>query len=169
MQSGNDVPSTPPPAITGESCLCSGRLITCKNVRDTNPPPPDESQSDVSQSLLTDDGGDFTILGRTHGGHHTTSPGNAAMSEVIPTTVPTANHFNPLAQQDDTSSIKSGNPTPAVDNMDQQQRIDDIFCEADAHLVAATNIFDAFLEQFTPHITRIKQALDRRLTTSIET
>jgi hypothetical protein len=79
----NDTPDPLPPPCPGEprhSKQCSERLLSCAgtstplptNERDTNPPPPDETQPDASQSLLshspTGNEGDYTIIGKMHEG-----------------------------------------------------------------------------------------------------
>ena len=72
------------------------------NERDDNPPPPDETQPDLSQPLLSPVM-DFTLIDRTHEGRTTTSPRDAIPEEVVHTPVPLGNRFDELGQDDATT------------------------------------------------------------------
>jgi hypothetical protein len=73
-----------------------------ENERNDNPPPPDKTQPDMSQPLLSPVM-DFTLINRTHEGRTTTSPPNAIPVEVVHPPVPLGNRFDQLGQDDTTT------------------------------------------------------------------
>ena len=79
------------------------------NDRDDNPPPPDETQSELSQSLLSPTQ-DFTIIARAHEGRTTTNPRDAIF--IVDNPNPSGNRFEHLGQ-DDVTTIDTGE---AIDN-----------------------------------------------------
>ncbi len=143
------------------------------NVRDTNPPPPDESElslpdvddSQLSPSLLSVDDSAFTTIGRAHDGRGTTAPLDALAQTF--TSITTPNKFDALANDDDDGSDAPPNPdddapTDVIDSNDAPtDAIDSIFREADATLAAATYDFELLSE-------RLHQRLNHDLMASVK-
>ena len=169
----NDPDTNPLPPDDSKFCL---HQPPTNNNHDTNPPPPGESEFDfsqpttgkpqLSQSLLSDDADAFTVIGRTHEGRSTNSPRNATVMAIALDTVPNHNTFGPLADSD-TSTVDSDIQPPKnmhdCNDVDTPtQRIDELFCDADATLAAATLNFNLVKE-------RLRVRLDRDLTQSITT
>jgi hypothetical protein len=160
--------------------------IAHDNDRDTNPPPPGElysspvepppsdasphvdtpsGDSPTSLSLLSDNTGEFTIIGRTIEGHRTTSPRHATVSTVAPGAVPTHNSFDPLAS-DDVTSINS-NGMPAITFVDATiRRIVDMFQKTNDTLAATTDEFNVMEARLERSLTRI---MDTKLTSETVT
>ena len=149
----NDRDTNPPPPDDFKIDLCQPPT---DNVCNTNPPPPGESEfninqpstgeSQLSQSLLSNDNAVFTIIGRTHKGHSTNSPRNATVTEIAPDPVPFHNTFGPLADGD-TSTVDSDVQPPKItqdlDDFDTPtERIDELVRDADATLAGATFDFN---------------------------
>ncbi len=169
----NDHDTNPPPP--DDSGFALGQPPT-NNVRDTNPPPPGESEFDInqpstgesqlSQSLLSDDDAVFTLIGSIHEGHSTTSPRNATVTAIAPDPVPFHNTFGPLADGD--ASTVDSNVQPPKTTHDREDidaptnRIDELFRDADATLAAGTFYFNLVEE-------RLQVRLERDLTQTITT
>jgi len=141
------------------------------------PPPPGKSNFDIHrpstgeyqhrQSLPSNVNAVFTVIGSTHEGHHTTSPQKATVTAFTPTPAPFLNTSGPLADGD-ASTDNSGDQPPDTqppDTMldrDVDERIDDLFCNTDATLAAATLDFHLVED-------RLRVSLERNLTQVITT
>ena len=131
-------------------------------------PPPGESKFDInqpstgesqlSQSLLSNNDAVFTIIGSIHEGHSTTSPRNATVTAIAPDPVPFHNTFGPLADGDASrvdSDVQPPETTHDRDDVDAPtNRIDELFRDADATLAAATFDFNLVEERLRVHLER---------------
>ena len=169
----NNRDTNPPPPDDSDFALDQPPT---KIARDTNPPPPGESDFDIhrpstgesqlSQSLLSNDDTVFTIIGSTHEGHSTTSPWNATVTAIAPDPAPFHNTFGPLADSDASTVDSDAQPpetTLDCDNIDEQ--IDDLFRDADATLAAATLDFHP-VEDYLQ--VRLERDLTQTITTTVD-
>ena len=169
----NDPDTKPPPPDDSKFAL---HQPPTNNNHDTNPPFPGKSEFDLSQpttgksqlsqSLLSDDADAFTVIGCTHEGHSTNSPRNAMVTAIAPDTVLIHNTFGPIADGNTStvdSDVQPPQNTQDLDDFDTPtQRINELFCDANATLTVATLDFNLVKERLQ---VRLKRDLTQTITT----
>ena len=150
-----------------------------ENDRDDNPPPPGESQLDLSQSLLsppTPPVDSFTVIDRAHEGRSTTSPRDAVPPVIFQSPVLTQNQFEQLGQQDDATTVSEDIIAPplgeygddAVSTTPSTARALEDLARTTDDTIAEINAIPASSPVFSNDLHRLEQSIVAKITT-IET